>query len=185
MAEIQSLTNEEQHAARFHFFLGAIVDEEKAPLGPLTLRYADHSALLRDGMRSVELSWDSEGRGLPQVPEPVAFCSRCDWELTCDRIWREQRDISIIAGITLREQRLLRQSDINTVDELVAAFEDEKEDLIDAIRNPYRREQLVRQARLQIASLNLPVRAAWLPVAAATCTRRPVYGLRRLRVSSK
>ena len=157
MAEIQSLTNEEQHAARFHFFLGAIVDEENTPLGPLTLRYADHSALLRDGMRSVELSWDSEGQGLPQVPEPVTFCSRCDWELTCDRIWREQRDISIIAGISLREQRLLRQSGINTVDELVAAFEDENEDLIDAIRNPYRREQLVRQARLQIASLNLPV----------------------------
>ena len=157
LAEIQGLSNEEVHGSRFHFFLGAIVDDSNKPLPPHTLRYADFSALVRDGMRWVEHAWDNGGSGLPESPVPVAFCSRCDWELTCDRIWREQRDISIVAGITLREQELLRQADIDTIDKIVAAFEEQSEDLFDAIRNQSRREQLVRQARLQIASMDLPV----------------------------
>lgn len=157
LAEIQSLDSVAQQENRFHFFLGAIVDESNRPLPPQSHRYADYSALVRNGMRSVEHAWENGGAGLPDSPVPVAFCSRCDWEMTCERIWRERRDISIVAGITLREQDLLRQADIDTVDELVAAFEEQREELLDAIRNQSRREQLVRQARLQIASMDLPV----------------------------
>ena len=156
LADVQELTPEEQQATRFHFFLGSIIDEGGAPIGPLSRRFSEHSALVREGMQSVELAWEQGGAGLPTEPEPVEFCSRCDWELTCDRIWREQRDIAIIAGITRREQKHLRLIGINTIDEFLEAFSAGSEALKDAIRNEYRREQLARQARLQIASLGLP-----------------------------
>jgi predicted RecB family nuclease len=51
-------------------------------------------------------------------PEPVELCRVCDWSSVCDRRWREDDHLSLVAGISRNQRKVLTENRINTVAEL-------------------------------------------------------------------
>jgi predicted RecB family nuclease len=51
-------------------------------------------------------------------PEPVELCRVCDWSTVCDRRWRDDDHLSLVAGITRSQRNVLVDNRITTVAEL-------------------------------------------------------------------
>ena len=155
---IQGIAVTDRREHQMHFFLGAAGDEDqvatKSPhlKGLRSLSAAAFGAYTRRHMQRVESAWDAVGESLPKEPEPVKYCDRCSWERNCDAVWRDKRDLILVAGLRKDERRALRAEGISTVGELATAGDVAER----AIPVKDRREHLMRQADLQEKSLNLP-----------------------------
>jgi predicted RecB family nuclease len=82
----------------------------------LPLRVADYAAYTRQ-VRRLLGAFASEGAAFPPTdtyPEPVEQCAVCRWRLVCDRQRRDDDDLSLIAGITARQRKALKQAGIET-----------------------------------------------------------------------
>lgn len=48
-------------------------------------------------------------------PEPVEHCSVCNWSSVCDRRWRDDDHLSLVAGISSSQRKALVECGVNTV----------------------------------------------------------------------
>lgn len=84
-------------------------------------------------------------------PDPVEHCDVCRWSLACKDARRAADDLSIVAGITAKQRRVLRDAGISTRRGLAATPLPLGEAIVGAKRD--RRESLTRvreQARIQV-----------------------------------
>ncbi len=80
------------------------------------LRYADFAAYYRL-VKADFLAFAAAGEPAfppPTRPDPVEHCDVCRWSLDCARARRAADDLSLVAGITGRQRRALRERDIGT-----------------------------------------------------------------------
>ncbi|MFM9128692.1 MAG: AAA domain-containing protein, partial [Candidatus Limnocylindrus sp.] len=152
---IQGIAVTDRHQHEMHFFLGAAdEDHDDGELQGLhSWSTAAVGAYVRRHMRNVEVAWDNNGASLPADPEPVDYCGRGAWERNCDAVWREKRDLVLVAGLRRDERRSLLRVGVETV----GALAGDPPVAVEAIPEPERRSHLVRQADMQEKSLNLPV----------------------------
>lgn len=82
----------------------------------ISLRVADYSAYFR--LVRVEFEGILAGNAAAYPPEtrpdPVEHCDVCRWSEVCRKARRTADDLSLVAGITARQRRLLRERDIPT-----------------------------------------------------------------------
>ena len=88
--------------AEMHLALGGVQREQ------VSFRVSDYAAYYRLVAREFEAML---GRGpafpLATTPEPVEHCEVCRWSLGCQAQWRAQDDLSLVAGLTARQRRVL------------------------------------------------------------------------------
>jgi uncharacterized protein len=152
---IQGIPVTDRHQHEMHFFLGAADDDQNGGelQGLHSWSTAAVGAYVRRHMSNVEVAWGNNGASLPADPEPVDYCGRCAWERNCDAVWRDERDLVLVAGLRRDERRALKRVGVDTVGELAG----DPPVAAEAIPMHERRSHLVRQADLQEKSLNLPV----------------------------
>lgn len=51
-------------------------------------------------------------------PDPVEHCAVCDWSSVCERRWRDDDHVSLVAGITRNQRKALRTRGVVTLAEL-------------------------------------------------------------------
>ena len=115
---------------------------------PLAFRMADYAAYFRQVKRSLQSSLETP-RLAETYPEPVEHCDVCRWSQHCDRQWREDDHLSLVAGATKVQIQELAGRGVATVSELATL----------PIPLPWRPERGSResferireQARLQVA----------------------------------
>ncbi|HET9498417.1 MAG TPA: TM0106 family RecB-like putative nuclease, partial [Candidatus Limnocylindria bacterium] len=80
--------------------------------GLRTLRVADYMAYYRLARSRFDAAVGSTAPAAsyppaPSYPEPVEHCEVCRWRLVCDRRWRDDDHLSLVAGISRRQRRAL------------------------------------------------------------------------------
>ena len=95
--------------ARMHLALGG-VQRERA-----SFRVADYAAYYRLVAREFE-AFLADGPAFPvgTDPEPVEHCGVCRWSERCERRWRADDDLSLVAGLSSRQRHALRAIDVTT-----------------------------------------------------------------------
>ena len=102
--ELQGRQPEEMHLA-----LGGVQRET------VSFRVADYAAYYRLVAREFEAFLDS-GPAFPveTQPEPVDHCGVCRWSERCRKQWRDEDDLSLVAGLSSRQRRALHAIDVTT-----------------------------------------------------------------------
>lgn len=82
-----------------------------------SLRVADYAAYYRSVRRRfADAIAGPESRGT--YPEPCAHCDLCEWSPECDKQWRFDDHLSLVAGITRKQRRELEEREITTLEAL-------------------------------------------------------------------
>lgn len=84
--------------------------------GLLPLRVADYAAYTRQ-VHTQFVDFTSDAAEFPPTdthPEPVEHCAVCRWRLVCKQQRRADDDLSLIAGITARQRKALKQAGVTT-----------------------------------------------------------------------
>ncbi|MDX1645071.1 MAG: TM0106 family RecB-like putative nuclease, partial [Thermoanaerobaculia bacterium] len=87
---------------------------------PVSYRLADYFAYYR---HVKERLLDFVGGGAPEetpttYPEPVPHCQICRWWKRCDRQWRQDDHLSLVAGISKLQIEELRERDVERLEQL-------------------------------------------------------------------
>jgi len=85
---------------------------------PQQYRFADYAAYFRKVKRAFLAT--ENGRDEQTYPEPVEHCDVCRWRETCDRRWREDDHLCLVAGISKVQINELSQQKIKTIQSLAA-----------------------------------------------------------------
>ncbi|MBA2528234.1 MAG: TM0106 family RecB-like putative nuclease [Pyrinomonadaceae bacterium] len=72
-------------------------------------------AYFRKVRREFEAAYQAKAE---TYPEPVELCRVCDWSSVCDRRWRDDDHLTLVAGITRNQRKVLVENRITTVAEL-------------------------------------------------------------------
>ena len=104
VSDLQGVQPEEMHLA-----LGGVQRET------VSFRVADYAAYYRLVAREFEAFLDS-GEVFPVegTPEPVEHCGVCRWSERCRKQWRDEDDLSLVAGLSSRQRRALHAIDVTT-----------------------------------------------------------------------
>jgi predicted RecB family nuclease len=80
------------------------------------LRVADYAGYARQVRRLLGdfASVDVQYPPVDPYPEPVEHCAACRWRLLCQQRRRDDDDLSLIASITTRQRKVLKQAGIAT-----------------------------------------------------------------------
>ncbi|MBA2524217.1 MAG: TM0106 family RecB-like putative nuclease [Pyrinomonadaceae bacterium] len=62
----------------------------------------------------------AHGENTDPYPEPVEHCGICSWATVCDRRWREDDHLSLVAGISGSQRKGLVECGVNTVRSLAS-----------------------------------------------------------------
>ncbi|MCB8933068.1 MAG: TM0106 family RecB-like putative nuclease [Chthonomonadaceae bacterium] len=81
---------------------------------PVWYRTSDAMAYYRQTKNSLLAAVASEPAEETQ-PEPVAHCEICRWWSECDRVWRRDDHLSLVAGISRAQRRELTERNVATV----------------------------------------------------------------------
>ena len=104
VAEVQGVQPEKMHLA-----LGGVQRET------VSFRVADYAAYYRLVARDFETFLESGGVfPVEGTPEPVEHCGVCRWSERCRKQWREEDDLSLVAGLSSRQRRALHTIDVAT-----------------------------------------------------------------------
>jgi predicted RecB family nuclease len=140
---------------------------------PRTYRFSDYGAYFRKAKRGFITA--IEGAGVT-YPEPSAHCEICCWSEICDKRWRADDDLSLVAGISKLQVNELEQHRITTMKALAGT----------ALPLPWKPDRgsidsynrVCEQAQLQIAARESGQRKhVVLPI-------NPGFGLTRLPAPS-
>ena len=102
--ELQGVQPQEMHLA-----LGGVQRET------VSFRVADYAAYYRLVARDFEAFLESGGLfPVEGTPEPVAHCGVCRWSERCRKQWRDEDDLSLVAGLSSRQRRSLHEIDVTT-----------------------------------------------------------------------
>ncbi len=103
--------------------------------------------------RKVRREFESADRAKAETyPEPVELCRICDWATVCERRWRDDDHLSLVAGITRDQRKTLVENRITTLAELgrlVLPADPKIEGIGDQALN-----RIHEQARLQVEGRN-------------------------------
>ncbi len=93
-----------------HLALGGVTQEK------VSYRVADFAAYTRSVSREFEALLNAGQPTFPVAsePEPVEHCDICAWSEVCRKRWREQDDLSLVAGLTSRQRRGLHGIEVMT-----------------------------------------------------------------------
>ncbi|HSH74087.1 MAG TPA: TM0106 family RecB-like putative nuclease, partial [Longimicrobiales bacterium] len=80
-----------------------------------SLRVADFAAYYRSVKRRL---LDHIGERPATYPEPCTHCTICKWSRVCDRRWREDDHLSLVAGITRKQRAALGARGTTTLEAL-------------------------------------------------------------------
>lgn len=82
----------------------------------LLLPLADYAAYTRQVRRLLEILAADDAQFPPAdtYPEPVEHCAICRWRIVCQQQRRDDDDLSLIAGVTARQRKVLKQAGIAT-----------------------------------------------------------------------
>lgn len=114
----------------------------------LPLRVADYAAYARQVQQLLGglASSDAQYPPADSYPEPVEHCAICRWRLVCQQQRRNDDDLSLIAGITARQRKVLKEKGIATRRGFAALEEVPRFDRV----NPQSMAKAHAQARLQV-----------------------------------
>jgi hypothetical protein len=79
---------------------------------PGRFQVSHYSAYFRKVRGEFEEAWRSAGA---TYREPVEHCDVCSWFSLCDERWRRDDHLSLVAGITRNQRKVLTGRDVNTV----------------------------------------------------------------------
>ena len=114
----------------------------------VTFRTSDYGAYYRLVKREFEKATAGDAQWpIPTEPDPVEHCEVCRWSEVCRKRLRDRDDLSLVAGITSRQRRLLREREISTRGE-VARLSLPLSPVLDGDARVW--EKLHMQARLQV-----------------------------------
>ncbi len=104
VSELQGVQPQEMHLA-----LGGVQRET------VSFRVADYAAYYRLVARDFEAFLESGGAfPVEGTPEPVEHCHVCRWSERCRKQWRDEDDLSLVAGLSSRQRRALHEIDVTT-----------------------------------------------------------------------
>lgn len=95
---------------RVHLFLGGAAGQE-------SFRVLDYAAYYRRVKTSFLAAMSTMA---PSYPEPVGHCAVCDWRSVCDRQWRDDDHLSLVAGISRNQRKALVGRQVATVTQLAS-----------------------------------------------------------------
>ena len=98
---------------RMHLALGR--PTETSVEGIESFRVTDFSAYFRSVKRRF---LDSIEFGPSTYPEPCEHCTLCDWSSVCEKRWREDDHLSLVAGITKKQRGALEDRGVTTLEAL-------------------------------------------------------------------
>jgi uncharacterized protein len=93
---------------RMHVVLGGTAEPER-------LQASHYLAYFRRIRKDYELARRNGGA---TYPEPVEHCDVCSWTCLCDERWRSDDYLSLVAGITKNQRKVLTSRDVSTVENL-------------------------------------------------------------------
>lgn len=96
---------------RMHLALGGVARKT------VSFRVADYAAYYRLVARDFEAFLGDDGGAVfpvEGVPEPVEHCGVCRWSERCRKQWRAADDLSLVAGLSARQRRSLREIEVTT-----------------------------------------------------------------------
>lgn len=113
--------------------------------GTVSVRLSEVSAYFRHVKQTFQ---SSLARGFDSVtePAPTEHCGICRWNRVCTKTWRDNDDITFVAGVTNSYRELLRKASVKSLPDL-ANTADTPEDL-----RPESFARLQAQAQLQLRS---------------------------------
>jgi len=88
-----------------HVVLGGSPEAERLPV-------PHYFAYFRKVRREFEEAWRGAG---DTYPEPVEHCEVCSWFPVCDERWRHDDHLSLVAGITRNQRKVLVGREVETV----------------------------------------------------------------------
>jgi predicted RecB family nuclease len=100
LAQIQ-----EGEPRNMHVVLGGTSEPEPLPV-------SHYLAYFRKVRSEFEEAWRAAE---PTYPEPVEQCEVCSWFPVCDDRWRQDDHLSLVAGITRNQRKVLTQRKVSTV----------------------------------------------------------------------
>ena len=88
-----------------------------------TFRTTDYGAYFRLVKKEFEKATSGKAQWpIPSEPDPVEHCDVCRWSEVCRKRLRDRDDLSLVAGITSRQRRQLRERDISTRGEVARLY---------------------------------------------------------------
>jgi uncharacterized protein len=111
--------------------------------GIVSVRLSEVSAYFRRVKEAFQQSL-VDGFSDATEPKPVEHCTICRWSRVCAKRWRDDDDVTFVAGVTNSYRDVLRAAGINTLPDLAAAPECPSD------MRPESFERLQHQARLQM-----------------------------------
>jgi uncharacterized protein len=133
LAQIQGVTPK-----RMHVVLGTGTEPERFPID-------QYLAYFRKIKRDFEKAYEVKQA---TYPEPTEHCNVCSWYTVCDKRWRSDDYLSLVAGITRTQRKSLSNRDVTTVARL-AQLDLQVSPKFDGIR-PSTLSRLHDQADLQV-----------------------------------
>ncbi len=133
LAQIQGVTPE-----RMHVVLGLSTESEQFAV-------EQYLAYFRKIKRDFEKAYEVNHA---TYPEPNEHCNVCSWNTVCDKRWRRDDYLSLVAGITRTQRKSLSNRDVTTVARL-AQLDLKASPKFDGIR-PSTLSRLHDQADLQV-----------------------------------
>lgn len=121
---------------------------------PERFRTSDFLAYYRFVRARLERAVDGSGASVRTYPEPVPHCDVCRWWSHCDRQWRADDHLSLVAGTTRLQRRELCGRDIDTLEKLARVALPLHPRPTRGSVESYERAHF--QARLQLASRSEP-----------------------------
>ena len=124
---------------------------------------------------------------LEGAPEPVEHCGVCRWSERCRKQWRDEDDLSLVAGLSSRQRRALNTIDVTTRTGLAEPAEPLPDRLDGA--GPEALARIEAQAEIQVrgerslgrrspsaSSLRATARTNWFPTRGCSCSPSPPPG---------
>lgn len=87
---------------------------------PEAYRVLDYAAYYRQVKSRLEEAVDNSPSQAVTYPEPNSRCSVCRWWGECDKRWRKDDHLSLVAGITKLQQKQLAVWQVTTVEKLAS-----------------------------------------------------------------
>lgn len=82
---------------------------------PQKFRVSDYMAFFRKAQRSAHYAVAKDNAGQAAYPHPKAHCDVCRWETQCDKRWRADDHLCLVANASTLQMNELRNSGINSV----------------------------------------------------------------------
>ena len=113
--------------------------------GTVSVRLSEVSAYFRHVKQAFKNSLANNFHDSTE-PAPVEHCGICRWSRVCTKTWRENDDVTFVAGVTNSYRDILRQAGLKSLPDLAGASTSPTD------LRPEAFERLQLQARLQLAT---------------------------------